>query len=194
MPAAVQHLIALIIPAHVPVKNISEFYAGILHPLIVPAHVLAIIIAGFVAARIPAYTLSLTRSFAGGLLVGLCASGLGLRVDETTALLILMIIFLSGVYVAANLPHLQKYATNISYGLAISAGILVGLDTVFNDLDGAALWWCLLGTLVGASVMSFVVARFARLARQPWQHIAVRVAASWIAAIGLLMLALALAG
>ena len=175
-------------PAHVPVDNIGEFFAGILHPFLVPAHVLAIVISGLLASRIPRRSLAISRIFMVALFLGLLASGLGMRLPVT--LLLLIALLLSGGFVAAD-PH--RFKTAGAFALVAVTGCLLGLDSVFEDLTGGDLWWCLAGCLVGAGFASFYLSKLAKLANKKWQHIAIRIAASWIATVGLLMIALKLA-
>lgn len=61
------------------------------------------------------------------------------------------------------------------------------------QLDGAARWTQLLGTLVGALLACTYVVVMVAAARQAWLRIAVRVVGSWFAAAALLVLALSIA-
>ena len=189
MSANIQLLSFLAIPAHVPIENINEFYAGILHPLMVPAHIMTIILVGLTASRIPGEALGLSRLFMTGLTVGLVASGFGVTTAFPLWLLYVMLCLL-GVYVASNFQYRQPLFSRI---LLVTAGLLMGLDTTCEELRGGALWLCLVGSLIGAGFVAFYVALIAKKAKKKWQHIAIRVVASWIGAIGLLMLALELA-
>lgn len=179
--------LCLLVPAHVTIEKVNEFFAGILHPLMVPTHVLALLIAGLIASRAARASLTVSRVFVLALLVGLTASGLGLRMP--VAWLLPLAICLSGIYVAINAQWQKPVVSTV---LAAALGALIGLDTTFDALSGKGLWWCLLGALIGAGLPSFYVARLAKKASRRWQHIAVRIMASWIFAVSLLMVALSL--
>jgi urease accessory protein len=179
--------LCLLYPAHVTIEKVNEFFAGILHPLMVPTHVLALLVAGLIAARAAKASLTVSRIFVLALMAGLTASGFEARVS--TDWMLPLAIGLSAIFVAANI-HWQKPL--LSFVLVFSLGILIGIDTAFPELSGKALWWCLLGALIGAGLPSFYVARLATKASRRWQHIALRVIASWIFAVSILMVALSL--
>ena len=96
-----------------------------------------------------------------------------------------------GLVVAAD----RRAPPAFPLGLAAIAGLLHGA------LNGASLagagreaLLALAGTAGAAMVVSLVVSRIASSTRRPWQRVAVRVAGSWIAAVGLLYLGWALKG
>jgi urease accessory protein len=179
--------LCLLYPAHVTIENVNEFFAGILHPLMVPTHVLALLVAGLIAARAAKARLTVSRIFMLALMAGLTASGFGAPVS--TDWMLPLTVGLSAIFVAANIQWQKPFLSSV---LVSALGILMGIDTTFPELSGKALWWCLLGALIGAGLPSFYVARLATKASRRWQHIAIRVIASWIFAVSILMVALSL--
>jgi hydrogenase/urease accessory protein HupE len=121
--------------------------------------------------------------FAGGLL------GLYLGSDRAAGLTWVSFLVLGGL-VAANAPISLRLLTVLAALLGCFHGFLNGAG--INRFDAGA--YALLGLALAAFV---VVALFASLVvplRQQWARVAVRVAGSWVAASGLLMLGWSLHG
>jgi hydrogenase/urease accessory protein HupE len=180
-------LAALVLPAradaHLVTTGLGPVYDGIGHLLLtpedlVPALALALYagLRGPRAGRRALFTLP-AAWLAGGLA--------GLRMSAPVGLPLATISFLLlGVLVAADLDLSDR---------AIAA-IAAGLGLVHGFLDGAGLSGAASGALglVGITVALFVGVALATACvvaiEHSWKRIAVRVAGSWIAAIGLLLL------
>lgn len=182
------HLLTpILIPAHIPIKNIGEFYNGLLHPFLVPTHVLAIVAVGLLAGQKSAFTLQISRSLMAAVLLGLLLSGTGVRFPAVIPLLVSTMI--AAVVVTIKSPWIPQTAI---YVLAMLLGLLIGIDTIFDTSRVKALIWFLGGTFFSASFASFYVALIAKKAKHKWQHIGIRIVASWICTICILMIALQL--
>lgn len=170
--------------AHAMLEGVGDFYAGLLHPLVVPAEAIALVAAtlllgtsGRAACRagLPA----LATGLAAGLL-------LGRHVPLSLATPVLVAAaFLAACLVAAGL-RLPLAAAAL---VAALAGIAVGIDA---QPDPGALRQTITAgaaTLLGASALAVVVAGLVLDRPRGWQHVAVRVAGSWITACAILYFA-----
>lgn len=175
--------------AHSPIPGIGHFYSGALHPIVVPAQLMALLALGMLIGQ---------RGIAGlgkaavGLFVAL---GLGLLASEPlgspdTDLLLLMacLLLALGIAIARPLPHWLIAV------LAGGIGALLGLGSNPDGLVGGARWASLAGTWLGGSFYVLWIATITEAAVRPWLRIAVRVVASWLAASALLVLALSWIG
>jgi urease accessory protein len=189
--------------AHATSESINHFYAGLLHPLITPEHVLAIIALGLLAGQQRAannQSVAWTLVFALGLAMGaLLAWFIGdaqvlqrsIVSLSTITLLNLVSVVLFGLMIAVAWPWplLLMYPLVLTFGLThgVANGIELTTDTaIYLFIPGLAA-----GTLV-AALYCMALADFASRPRPyQWPRIALRVAGSWIAAIGILMLGMA---
>lgn len=175
-------------PAHIVIENINEFYNGLLHPFLVPAHILAMVITGIQSGQSPAHTLLISRAFMGFIVAAAMAVALGCRIPASSFLLVAVLI--SSIFCAAIVHHPKM----VSIGLAVITGLLLGFDSIFESSQStqAAVLFAL-GCSVSAGFVSFYIALLVRKATKQWQYIGVRIIASWAGAISLMMLALQLA-
>jgi urease accessory protein len=173
--------------AHAPVLGIGGFPGGLLHPVFVPAHLLALIGLGLFIGQQHARLLAVL-CFGAGVAAGLAA--IALAVGETPANTVLLACAaITGALTAfaATIPRV------VGWLLAAVIGVAVGLDSppqVFSVTEATLI---LIGTGIGAVVVLIVVAAAAALLKREWQRIGVRVLGSWIAASAILVLALRLA-
>ena len=163
--------------AHSPIPGIGNFYNGALHPLVSPAHLIALLALGLVigqgglaTARVPLVGLLLA------LLGGLAAHRLA--GDPDTDRLLLALAAVLGLVAAAawRAPALLLAA------VAAAAGLAVGVASGPTGLEGSARWTTLAGTLGAAVLVPTYVAAMVTLIKAGWLHIAVRVIGSWLAA------------
>jgi urease accessory protein len=179
-------LLLLPSPSHAHLVNtgLGPFYDGVSHLALTPEDLLpALALAllagqrGSRAGRLALFALPMAWLVGG--LVGLAAP----TISDAPALTTVSFLALGGL-VAAEARLRPEWVA----GLAVVVGLLHG------NLNGAAMAQAKLGTLglVGVvSTLFTVVALAAALVvsiRVPWGRIAVRVAGSWIVAIGLLLL------
>jgi urease accessory protein len=154
--------------------------AGLLHPLTVPAHLLALIALGLlIGGRLPA------AAFALGLFGGLVAIALG--TGETPALdILLAITALAGILVALA----QPLPVTVTVGIAAVAGAALGLDSPPEAISIVVATATLIGTGISACLTVILIAIVAGRLKRDWQRIGVRIIGSWIAATAILVLAL----
>ncbi len=170
--------------AHLVQTGFGTFYDGIVHLALTPVDLLVVLGLGFLSGlrgkeSSRGLMLALPLAWLAGGLAGAGLPGAG-ELDWASAAAVLLV----GALVAAN-AHLARPAI---VALACAAGVLRGfVDGATMAPDGADFL-----ALAGAVLAVFTLAALAPALvvnlRAEWTRIAVRVAGSWIAAIGLLML------
>lgn len=174
--------------AHSPVPGLGRFYNGMLHPVLAPAALIALASLGVLIgqqglAAVRPVVLGLVTS----LVLGLWAGSQWPGISADTALLML------GLMAAACALAAWRPPASGLLGLGCAIGLTAGVG--LSDMAvGAGRWVVIAGTWLGAALLSLGVAALAELARRPWQRIALRVLASWLAASAALVLGLQWAG
>ena len=174
--------------AHVPFAGLNELYNGLLHPLVVPAHLLLLIATGLFLGK------QGSRGIAPSLLVfslltfgGLVATIFSMKGGGEKSLLILTAII--GLLIAVNL----RIPMFLCLLVAALTGFLIGLDSPQDVLAGKAKFFSLLGSGLGICFLFLYPLAFADyFSDRNWQKIGVRIVGSWVAASAVLVLALAL--
>jgi urease accessory protein len=168
----------------------GPFAGGLLHPLLAPAHVLALIGLALLTGRtIAAAASAIIAAFALGLAGGLGAIAWG--VGETPANdVVLAAAALCGVIAAIGFA----VPVRVAAPLALVSGAAMGLDSPPEVIALHEALLMLIGTACGATAALAVLALAAGALVGLWRGIALRVAGSWIAAIAILVLALRWAG
>lgn len=169
--------------AHLVNSGLGPFYDGALHLLLSPADVLGLVAATLLAGlhsaragRLTATILPVTWFLAG--LAGLYLFG-ALELPWLSVLSFALL----GALVAFN-PPLPTAA------VAVLAGLFGALHGLLNGSALAAIgagWTSLLGIAVTVWVIALLMAAGVVSLRAGWARIAVRVAGSWVAAVGILM-------
>ena len=174
--------------AHAPIKGIGTFYNGVLHPVLVPAHLLTIFGLGLLLGQhAPQASRVGWFGFVVAFWVGLAGTPLGYSVPEVALLAVTMS---TGLLVALErLGHL-----GIATPLAAAAGLCLGLDSAPEGIAESGRWLALLGTATGGVLLISYIGGLAAALVRPWQRVGVRVAGSWTAAGAGIVLALVLAG
>lgn len=173
--------------AHSAARGIGDFYSGALHALTALEHVLPFLALGVLAGQQGQKAEPVLGAFCIALLVG---AALALWIPAVPYVAVLNIgsaIVLGGlVALARPLPAALFYAIAIlfglSHGFANGEGMTEGIKP-YLFIPGVALAG-LVVTAYGLIVTDWLLRRNAG-----WLRIAVRVAGSWIAAIGILVLA-----
>jgi len=173
--------------AHSPVEGMNEFYNGVLHPLLVPAHLLLILATGlFLGQRgVTENRLALPAFFLASV-TGLLVTGLGLVTGSFSGYL------LAGAMVIGLLTALGRRAPLPLYPAAGAfAGLFLGLDSAPEALAGRERILALTGNGVGLSLWLIYACAIADFfSKKPWQRIGLRILGSWLAASSILVLAL----
>lgn len=176
--------------AHSAVAGADSFTAGLLHPFVVPAHLLAVVGLGLLLAqRDFARASGAVYLFIAGLIAGLAAAGAGWSSPAVQPAL-LAVAALLGLLTALAWPRLAGAAAP----LALAAALAVGLDSAPASGPLEARVASLLGTGLAALLLLLNVVALGLWLARPWQRIGQRVLGSWIAASALLVLALGLRG
>lgn len=174
--------------AHAPIAGGDGFYGGLLHPLFVPAHLLAVIGLGLLIGQQDTGRTALSLNFVVALVAGLVAIALAAGPSRANDVLIVSAAG-AGLLVAAARPLPQV----IGWPLAAVTGAAIGLDSPPDVVDLRTATVMLIGTGFGAVILVVVIVEGIAVLRRDWQRIGVRIAGSWTAAAAILVLALRLA-
>lgn len=175
--------------AHSPIEGMNSFYAGVLHPAVVPAHAAALLALGLLLGQGGG---AVARSGALACLValalGLLALGAGLGWSAEPVLLAAALVL--GVAVATQWRPPPRLLTAVAAAL----GLVLALDSDPGQVQALARLLALLGTGLGATLLLATGLWLADAAgRRPAPALAVRVLGSWIAASALMVSALSFA-
>lgn len=180
--------------AHSPIKGIDSLYSGFLHPLWVPAHLIAVLVLGFwLGQAMRALSFGRVQWAVFGYLIaavlGLfgAAHGLGAWIGEQAlAVLVLVLAISVGLLVAwARVWRLPFYAV-----LAVALGLSLGLDSAQDGLYGREKLAALFGTGVALYLLLLYAMALSERASRHWQTVGIRVLASWASAAASLVLSL----
>jgi hydrogenase/urease accessory protein HupE len=164
----------------------QAFAEGLLNPVVVPAHALALVALGLFIGRQPGRIVTLLI-FAAALIGGLIA--LTFAIGATPArIALLAAAAIVGVLVAVAWAPPQP----VGWLLAAIAGAAIGLDSPPQALTIAQGNATLAGTALGACAALLAVSVVAGCASGPWQQLGVRILGSWVAASAILVLAVLL--
>ena len=171
--------------AHPPPLGFTGFSGGLLHPVFVIDHVMALLALGLLMGSQQRWRWLPPAAFAVGIVAGVVAmmSGVVPRYANESILAIAMV---AGVLVALARP----LPVWLGVALAADLGLAIALDSPPEVLSVSEANLMLGGTALGATALVIVVWQAARQARAGWMNIAVRAAGSWIAAAAILALAL----
>lgn len=176
--------------AHSPIEGIGHFYGGLLHPVMVLPHALALLTFALLVGQCGVGAMRRAYPpFLLALAIGLTLAGFGVSPGLPVEQLLLLSSLLCGLLVALQwqLPLL------VFTVLGAMLGMVMGLDSgVDAGLSRQQSFAALLGCWVGAAIALIVIAGLVELLRRPWQRIGVRIVGSWSCASTLLVLALAL--
>lgn len=176
--------------AHPPPLGIPGFPGGLLHPLLVPAHLLAILGLGLLAGQqAPVWGRDVPGAFILALLVGLGVLTLGVA-PRGVEFAVLALAVASGALAALARPLPELWGVV----LAVLTGLAVALDSPPEVIAVREANLMLIGTGFGGTILLVVAVELASRLTRPWARIAARILGSWIAACAILVLALRLAG
>ena len=181
---AVFALLPTVAHAHLVNSGLGPFYDGMLHLLLSPGDLLGLLAAALLAGlRGPrASRLTVIVMPAAWLLSGLV--GLNMPASLQLPGLSVLSFVILGVLVALDPKRLPEWA------VAALAGLFGALHGLLNGSALAAIGAgtvSLLGIVTTVFVLALIVASLIVPLRRAWMRIAVRVAGSWVAAVGMLM-------
>lgn len=170
------------------IPGVGGFAGGLVHPLLVPAHLIALLVLGlFIGQQAPRHRVVLRTVLGASLIAGVALVVAAFAVMDADVA-VLAIAAAAGLAVSVARPFWLATA----WPLPALAGVAIVLDSVPDDISMAATFMA----LVGSGLVAFLIAAAASLVpprlRRDWQRIATRIAGSWIAAVALLVLALRL--
>ncbi len=165
------------------------FIQGVLHPLLMPAHLLLLLALGLLVGQ---QGVGALKPLCAVLLLSVllaCVSTLHwrLRLDLEVALLVCAMV--TGVLAVLRL-ELPRWPLIL---LGILAGVLVGLDSAaprIPGLRGHKIHMLLAGTVLSSTLIMLICALLALMLRHLLEGIVIRVLGAWIAAGAILVLAL----
>jgi hydrogenase/urease accessory protein HupE len=172
--------------AHAPFDGAGGFLGGLLHPLFVPVHALAILAMGILLARqVPRERWMFRIAFALGLTAGFAtiASAYVPTYARETLLALTLVI---GALVAMEFS-LPPVGASL---LAAATGAALALDSPPVAISVREAIVIQLGTFCGATLLIMAVIEVTSRLRRHWQQIGVRILGSWIVASAILVLAL----
>lgn len=174
--------------AHGAIKGVGDFYAGLLHPFVVPAELLALLAVGLLIGRSGLAACRLGIPILAGAMAASLASAPAITEAPDMTIALAAAALVSAAIVTTGLRPPRWIATC----LAMVAGLAVGIDAAPEAnsrfaalLNGAA-------TLLGGVALVTIIAALGLRAEKHWQRIGTQVAASWIVASAVLYLALQL--
>jgi urease accessory protein len=169
------------------VYGITGFAGGLLHPLVVPAHILAVSALALLIGqqhwpyRVPA-------AYVVFVLAGLGAIALA-YVPAAAELSLLGLAALAGVLLALARPMPPV----LGIAVAAAIGLAQALDSPPEAISLTDANLALAGTAMGSAVLLIVLTWLASRLRREWQRIGVRIVGSWMAASAILVLVLRIA-
>jgi urease accessory protein len=175
--------------AHAVYQGAGNFYAGMLHPLTSPEHVLPMLVLGALAGQNGLKRCEFVLwAFPAGMAAGAC---IALSVPDLRGVLLVNVVsaVLLGSLLAAAFPLPSWLIFILSIAFGVTHGYANGSAIIGQIRPGVFI--------AGMVAASFILIAYAVAAtsfllrlRPTWIAIAVRVAGSWVAAIGLLVLSL----
>jgi hypothetical protein len=168
-----------------PIEALEGFWRGLMQPILMPSHALALAGLGLLIGRQRAdRRVVLLGSFVLALIAGLGALALG--VGETPAGNIL----LAGVAISGAITALALALPTWSLvPIALVIGAALGLDSPPDVISLTAAYLMLIGAGLAATIGLGLVSEGSARLRRGWQLMGVRVLGSWAAASALLALA-----
>jgi len=172
--------------AHDVVSGVGGFYGGLLHPLLVPTHLLALGALGlFIGQQARHHRIVLLAMLAASLLAGLVLIVAAFAATNLD-IAVLGVAAVAGIGVAAA----RRWPIVVSSPLPLLAGAAIEFDSVPEEISMGMTFLALVGTACGAFLVAMLLVEMTVDLKRDWQKIAVRVAGSWIAASAILVLAL----
>ena len=172
--------------AHSPIKGVSDFYNGLLHPFFSIPHILIVLSLGILLGQqLESKGTTISLAFAVSLAVGLGCATASIGFPAETYLLI-------GAGILGLLLILSRPLPQWTYILiTVVMGLLMGIDFYsdtakskgsMNTGTGVTLYFCFLYLLLFSE----------NFGKKKWQQIGIRVLGSWITACAMLVLSLSL--
>ncbi|RKE72342.1 HupE/UreJ family protein [Pseudorhodoplanes sinuspersici] len=172
--------------AHTIVEGIGGFSGGVMHPLLVPAHVLALVALGCLTgalnfrARLVVIAMFVAVAVLSVVLVTMAFSAVNAE------LIVLSLAGFAGLLLAAAVP--VPLAMIIVLAICVAAALT--FDSVPAVLSSQDTILSLVGTILAAALLLVVITFLSASGPQVWRRIGTRILGSWIAASAIMVLAL----
>ncbi len=164
----------------------TALFAGLLHPLVVPAQVAAIAALALLIGQ-QNWDRNVPMAYVVAVLLGLGAIAMA-YVPKFTEERLLAFAAIAGLLVALSRPLPQE----LGVLLAAAVGISLALDSPPEALALTEANLTLGGIALGAVLLLLALQQGTSRLRRHWQRIGAQIAGSWIAATAILVLALRL--
>ncbi len=174
--------------AHPAFAGATGFYGGLVHPLFVPTHAIAILSLGMlIGQQAPHWRWPLLFVYAAGLGVGFAAmvSAFAPRFSAET--------LLAATAIVGALVALARGVPWLSGILALGVGLALALDSSPGGISVREANIIIAGTFCGAVILLWVLLEVVAMLRREWQKLGVRILGSWMGASAVLILAWQLA-
>lgn len=172
--------------AHAISTTVGDFYGGILHTLLVIAHVFPFIALSIVAGQQgPDLARKGLVAFLAALLAGVVTAFYTGPITAVFYINIISLIVL-GILAALSLKLPRWFLYSIITFFGFTHGFQNG--TELNQTQSPILF--ITGLLTGGLILFTVIAALTVSIKKEWFQIALRVIGSWVAAIGLMLIAL----
>ena len=170
--------------AHPAFAGATGFYGGLLHPLFVPTHAIAVLSLGLlIGQQLPHGRWPVALAYAAGLGIGFAAMILAFAPRfSAEALLAITAIVGALVALARVLPW------PIVCVLALAVGIALAFDSSPGGISVREANVIIVGTFCGAVILLWAILVVVASFRREWQKLGMRILGSWIAASALLAL------
>ena len=174
---------------HIAVKGLGSLGNGALHPFVTPPHVLGIVALGLLfGQRLPFRLKKPMAALAAGSAAGLLATLSGWPESVPPALILACALAIAGWITLERTAPVPALAA-----AGALLGFLIGLDSAAEAAGPMKVSQSLIGTWLGLNAaVGYLALCVSYSKNRPWARIAIRVAASWIIAITLLILAFSL--
>lgn len=175
--------------AHTVIDGIGGFPGGLLHPLLVPAHALALIALGCLTstldgrARLLVIAVFIVAAAISVMLVTMAFSAVNAE---------LIVLSLAG-FAALLLASGLRIPSAVIAVLTMCIAMAVTFDSVPAVISAKDTILSLAGTIIAATSLLAAVTFLSAAGPQVWRRIGIRILGSWIAASAIMVLALRLA-
>jgi len=176
----------LLVSAH-PIKGVGDFYAGMLHPLISLDFVLPMIaLALFAGQQQRKAATAAVASLPTALVIGAAVPAVFYCSFAAPEWLGPALMSVAGLCVALSL----RAHTMVAAAVFAIFGFILGISQGLEITPAMSASKFILGVGCCGLLLTTYGIGFVRRLRRPWTLVAVRVAGSWVAAAGLMVLAL----
>ena len=174
--------------ARTPESVSLSFFYGALHPLTVTHHLLALLAMGLLTGR------QHENHVDKALIISLAGIAIGLILAPPTVIGFALVLMLALSLLASLLVVINKAAASwLALPIVGVACIVLGLDSPADpNQPFAHRLASQAGSWLGASAPIIYLSLLARNASKPWQDIAIRIGASWLSAVAMVVLVLKL--